>query len=103
LWVAVPALTGAGFGMVVSGVGVQTLMQLSVDASMRGRVLSIFGLTFRGVPAVGALMMGAASEYIGLRWPLAFGACFVVLVVIVARHRLREVSSTLEAQASAPN
>ena len=103
LWVAVPALTGAGFGMVVSGVGVQTLMQLSVDASMRGRVLSIFGLTFRGVPAVGALMMGAVSESIGLRWPLAFGAYLVLLVVIVARRRLRDASSTLEAQASTSN
>ena len=100
LWVAVPALAGAGFGMVVSGVGVQTLMQLSVDASMRGRVLSIFGLTFRGVPAVGALLMGAASESIGLRWPLAFGACLVLLVLMLARRRLRDVSGTLEAQAS---
>ena len=42
----------------MTGIGVQTLMQLTVDASVRGRVLSIFGLTFRGVPALGALIMG---------------------------------------------
>lgn len=96
LWVAVPALAFAGFGMVVCGVGVQTLMQLSVDASMRGRVLSIFGLTFRGMPALGALIMGAASDSVGLRWPLAFGAFIVLLAWIWARHRLRQASGTLE-------
>lgn len=99
LWVAIPALTAAGFGMVVSGVGVQTLMQLSVDASMRGRVLSIFGLTFRGMPALGALIMGAASESIGLRWPLAIGACFVLLAWVWAWRQLRGISDTIEAQA----
>lgn len=89
LWVALPALGVVGFGMVVCGVGVQTLMQLSVDASMRGRVLSIFGLTFRGIPAIGALMMGIVSDGIGLRWPLAFGGFIVILAWGWAYNRLR--------------
>ena len=86
---ALPALGVVGFGMVVCGVGVQTLMQLSVDASMRGRVLSIFGLTFRGIPAIGALMMGIVSDGIGLRWPLAFGGFIVILAWGWAYNRLR--------------
>ena len=99
LWVAVPAVTAAGLGMTMTGIGVQTLMQLTVDASVRGRVLSIFGLTFRGVPALGALVMGAASESVGLRWPLATGAFLVLLSLIWAWRQLSGISSSLEAQA----
>lgn len=99
LWVAVPAVTAAGLGMTMAGIGVQTLMQLTVDASVRGRVLSIFGLTFRGVPALGALIMGAASESVGLRWPLATGAFLVLLSLIWAWRQLSGISSSLEAQA----
>ncbi len=100
LWVAIPAVTAAGLGMTMTGIGVQTLMQLTVDASVRGRVLSIFGLTFRGVPALGALIMGAASESVGLRWPLATGAFLVLLSLIWAWRQLSGISSSLEAQAA---
>ena len=100
LWVAIPAVTAARLGMTMTGIGVQTLMQLTVDASVRGRVLSIFGLTFRGVPALGALIMGAASESVGLRWPLATGAFLVLLSLIWAWRQLSGISSSLEAQAA---
>lgn len=100
LWVAVPAVTVAGLGMTITGIGVQTLMQLTVDASVRGRVLSIFGLTFRGVPALGALIMGAASESVGMGWPLATGALLVLSSLIWAWRRLDGISSSLEAQAA---
>ncbi len=52
--VALIAVTSGGFGMVVAGVGTQTLMQTTVDEAMRGRVLSLFGLIFRSGPAIGA-------------------------------------------------
>ena len=64
----------AGFGMVVAGTGTQTALQTAVEEQMRGRVLSLFGLIFRGGLALGALVMGAASELFGLPAPLALGA-----------------------------
>ena len=103
LWIAIPAVMITGLGMTITGIGVQTLMQLTVDASIRGRVLSIFGLTFRGVPALGALIMGVASESIGLRWPLAMGAFMVLLSLIWAWRQLGGISASLEAQAASPN
>jgi MFS family permease len=86
--VAVVCMALAGFGMVAAGVGTQTLMQTSVEEAMRGRVLSLFGLIVRGGPAVGALLMGAASEFVGLQAPLAVG-CIIGLVaaMLVWRHR----------------
>ena len=71
---AVACVAVAGFAMVATGVATQTLMQIAVEDDMRGRVLSLFGLIFRGGPALGALAIGAASEAVGLQAPLAAGA-----------------------------
>ena len=59
LWVAVPALVVFGFCMSTAGIAIQTLIQLATDRSMRGRVMGLYGLIFRGAPAVGALGAGA--------------------------------------------
>ena len=80
MWLAVPVLVLAGFSMTSMGVSAQTLIQVSVEASMRARVLSIYGLLFRAGPALGALIMGAASERVGLRLPVVCGAGLVTIV-----------------------
>lgn len=89
LWVAMPALALLGLSMVITGAGIQTLLQLNVDGDMRGRVLSLYGLIMRGGPAIGALTMGWLAESHGLRWPLAGGALLVAIgaLAIVARGR----------------
>lgn len=97
LWLGVAAMLVLGFAMVCAGVGTQTLIQLSVDSTMRGRVLSLYGLIFRGAPALGALMMGLASEAVGLRWPLAAGALAVLVAWTWARARAARIVSALEA------
>ncbi len=103
LWVAVPALAVAGFAMVAGGVGTQTLIQHAVDESMRGRVLSLYGLTFRSGPAFGALAMGWASELVGLRWPLAIGAALALLAWLAISARRRSMTAAMEgAPATAP-
>ena len=96
LWVAVPALTVAGICLVIQGVGTQTLLQFAVAPEMRGRVLSLYGLILRGGPALGALAMGAASEFVGLGWPLAVGTLAMLLVWALLRLRRRALGAALE-------
>ncbi len=60
-WLALPALVVAGFGMIVLGVGEQTLIQNAVDPAVRGRVMGLYGMIGRGAPAFGALIMGTLS------------------------------------------
>jgi MFS family permease len=86
-WLALPALFAAGFAFVVTGVGAQTLVQLRVEAGMRGRVMAIYGMIIRGGPAIGVLAMGGASELVGLRLPVAVGAVLCAAVWLWARSR----------------
>lgn len=68
-WLALIAMFFAGGSVTLGGTGTQTLMQAAVDGAMRGRVMSLYGVIYRGGPALGALVMGTASDVIGL--PLA--------------------------------
>lgn len=93
---AVPALIVTGFAMAASGIAAQTLIQIAVDDVMRGRVLSIYWIVFRGGPAFGALILGAASDRFGLRLPLLGGAFVLVFVWLWARIRRERLASSLE-------
>ncbi|MFI4988683.1 MAG: MFS transporter [Alphaproteobacteria bacterium] len=95
-WVGIPALFVAGFGMVVTGVGGQTLLQISTDPAMRGRVMSLYGTVFRGGPALGALLLGLASSPFGLRWPVVAAAALTFLYWLWARRGIASVAQALE-------
>lgn len=89
LLAALPAVAMLGLTMVITGAGIQTLLQLDVATDMRGRVLSIYGLIMRGGPAIGALAMGWVAELTGLRWPLAGGAIVVAVAALWLVSRMR--------------
>lgn len=78
----------AGASVALSGTGTQTLMQNVVDGAMRGRVMSLYGMIYRGAPAFGALIMGTASEVVGLQASVAGGGLLCLLVSVwMYRHR----------------
>lgn len=80
-WLAVLALAVAGGAMTAHGAGTQTLIQATVAEGMRGRILALYGMLFRGGPALGALVMGWLSEWAGLQAPLAAG-CVIGLAAL---------------------
>lgn len=82
-----------GFSTNTVSVAAQTLAQNTVDGKLRARVMSIIGLTFRAVPALGALMLGWFAEIWGFSWPIAAGAALSLaaglwLWVFMRRHDL---------------
>jgi predicted MFS family arabinose efflux permease len=96
-WPAVACVGLSGVAMVVAGAGTQTVLQAAVDENMRGRVLSLFGLIFRGGPALGALVIGAASEAFGLQAPLAVAALLGLLAALFMWRRRRAIDRHLAA------
>jgi MFS family permease len=78
-WLAVPLLFGVGLSMVgLFSLG-NTLLQQLVRHEMRGRVMSIWILTFIGTAPVGSFLSGAAADRFGPRPVLA--ACGLVVIL----------------------
>ena len=71
---ALPLLFVASGAMSVVGTTTQTLVQHVVDEDKRGRVIALWGLIFRGAPALGVLAMGVLSEWLGMRTPVLAAA-----------------------------
>jgi MFS family permease len=85
-----------GAAVTVVGTTTQSLMQNAVDGAMRGRVMSLFGLIFRGGPAIGALAMGALAELIGLRIAVAGAAMIAVVALVWLVPRRHAIARALE-------
>ena len=99
--VGLASLAMFGFSMSTSGNGSQILIQTAVAGSLRARAMSLYSLTFRGGPAIGALVFGGLSTSFGLQAPVMAGAvvCFVIAAAIMVRRRV-EVKSLMEKPSS---
>ena len=87
-------LFAMGFAIVGSVAVTNTLLQKLVTDEMRGRVMSMFMLSFLGAMPVGNLIAGAASHRFGVQRTLAVGGliiCVFVAVVSLRRRDLREL------------
>jgi predicted MFS family arabinose efflux permease len=87
-------LFAVGFSIVTSVAVVNTLLQQLVTDQMRGRVMSMFILSFMGTMPFGNLIAGAASHRFGAPHTLAVGGLMIVLyslIVTIRNERLREL------------
>jgi MFS family permease len=87
-------LFGVGFTIVSSVAVINTLLQQLVTDEMRGRVMSMFILSFIGSMPLGNLLAGAVSHWYGAPFALAAGGvCIIIYVTIVTfrNRRLREL------------
>ncbi len=75
-----------GFGMVVQLAASNTILQTIADDDKRGRVMSIFVMSFMGLAPFGSLLFGGLADVIGAPYTLLMGgACVLVGGVIFAR------------------
>ena len=85
-------MTGAALMMVFSTV--TSLVQLTAPNEMRGRVMSIYMLAFRGGMPLGSLASGWAATYIGAPAVLQLNGILLVAVAIyflLRSHGVREI------------
>jgi MFS family permease len=95
-WMALVLIGVIGFAFILQNVSNQTLLQAAADPSMRGRVISNYGLVNQGVPALGTLVIGAIAEHTGLSTPVAVGAVLGIGAWAWAWSRRRRLVSALE-------
>ena len=92
-WMAVGVVVLFGFSNNISGICGQTLIQSEVIPTMRARILSMLGLTFRAVPAIGALIMGVAAETFGLAPPVITAAILCLIAWPLLSAKLRRANA----------
>jgi MFS family permease len=83
-----------GFGMILTISVVSVAMQTLSSDEMRGRVMSIYGTCFLGLPPIGALLAGELSRHIPTNHALALmsGVSMLVFLGFFAFSRpLREL------------
>ena len=95
-WVALPIMVITGGAIVVQGVATQTLVQTTVATEFRGRVMAAYGIVARGGPALGALVMGGISEFLGLSAPVGGGAVLCLFLWAWVVFRKRHIKEALE-------
>ncbi len=96
IWAGMTWLFIAGYGLNVMSTCVQALMQLAVDDHIRGRVLSLYLLIYRGMPAIGALLIGIAAEYWGLQLAQGIGAVLCVIMLAFIWPARKPIIAMLE-------
>jgi MFS family permease len=87
-------LFGVGFSIVTSVAVANTLLQQLVTDQMRGRVMSMFILSFIGTMPFANLIAGVASHRFGAPHTLAVGGVVVVLIAVfvaLTNRPLREL------------
>lgn len=75
---SIAALVITGFGMIVHFNSTNALIQSIADEDKRGRVVSLYSLTFMGITPLGSLLAGSIAEYIGVPFTI-FAFSFVCL------------------------
>jgi len=87
IMVSLVFLFALGFGIVCSVAVSNTLLQKLVTDEMRGRVMSMFMLSFIGAMPIGNLIAGAASHRFGVQHTLATGGLIIAVFVVILTLR----------------
>jgi MFS family permease len=65
--IAYIALAIAGFGMISQFASSNTIIQVYSKNEFRGRMISLYNVSFLGLTPIGSLMLGFAAQHIGLQ------------------------------------
>jgi MFS family permease len=93
VWISEALLFIAGAAMMVVFSTVTSLVQLIAPNEMRGRVMSIYMLAFRGGMPLGSLVSGYLATFIGAPTVISINGVLLVLVAmyfLVRSHGVRE-------------
>jgi predicted MFS family arabinose efflux permease len=84
---ALLGLYGIGLAQSFAMVSCQTAVQVNVDEHYRGRVLSVYVMSFFAGTPIGALIGGIAASWIGLRATIVASAVLLAIAVAVMLFR----------------
>jgi MFS family permease len=102
LWFEAVALMFCGAGMVTFLALGNTTLQLESAPEMRGRVMSLWSVSFLGTTPIGGPLVGYVAGSLGARYGLGIGAATALLVGIFGLKTVRRPKASAPPTASAP-
>ncbi|KIN16767.1 MFS transporter [Vreelandella titanicae] len=93
LWAGLLTLACLSGAILANGVCTQVVLQTQVPESVRGKVLSLYTMIFRGLPAMGAMVAGLIAENTSNRVIFGLSSLPIVamlLVLLVALNKDRK-------------
>ena len=76
-----------GFGILVTSVSVNMILQAIVEDDKRGRVMSLYTAAFLGMSPIGAIAAGAAADYVGVALTLTIGGVATAVAGLYVARR----------------
>jgi MFS family permease len=95
LWLSMSLLVCSGLGTMVVFASSNTLVQTVVDDSRRGRVMSLYTLSFMGMGPFGVLLAGALAQHLGAPTTVTLYGVACLGAVGLYLTRLRALSASL--------
>ena len=88
LAMSIALLALSGFGVMIMMASCNTLLLAEVEANKRGRVMSLFTLSFMGTVPFGSLFAGVLGKLIGTQTTIALGAgiCLFGALLFILRY-----------------
>jgi len=105
IWMSVSLLAQVfiGVGLMNHMVTTNTLLQMFVSDELRGRVMSIYTLSFIGTAPIGSLAVGYIGQHYSPRTAVFFCAAFSLMCGFVLLTKLKLIAQAQEAIAEATN
>jgi MFS family permease len=78
----------SGFGMIAQFTATNTLLQHSVEDDKKGRVLSLYSMSFMGFTPIGSLLLGSLSAQIGVPLTLSISGVICLVSALLFSRKL---------------
>jgi len=88
LWLSIGFILVVGFGQMVQMASSNTILQTLVDDDKRGRVMSLYAMSFMGMMPFGSLLAGFLASHMGAPATVTIGGIACLLGAVVFAQRL---------------
>jgi hypothetical protein len=86
-------VTIGAFGMMSQITITNTIIQTTVSAGMRGRVISFYALAFFGMQPLGGLLIGSVSQRIGVQNTVLMEGLIAFVIGFLHLHYIKKQKS----------
>lgn len=94
-WISLPLMLLTGFGMMIQMASNNTILQTIVDDDKRGRVMSLFTMSFLGMAPFGSLLAGALASRIGAPRTIMYAGVICLLAASLFAGRVPHIKGEI--------